>query len=83
MNFLAQILNLKAQMGENLLPTMQAVIMQASKMASAFGGDDPEALSERARELAGTYDGQGSGAYNLGLALRNVASAFGTIYKGI
>jgi hypothetical protein len=46
-------------------------------VAAALGGKDPESLSERARELAGTYDGQGSGAYNLGLALKNVADAFG------
>jgi hypothetical protein len=76
----SQIENLKTSMGENLLPVMKEVITQANFVAAAFGGKDAEGLSERARELAGTYDGQGAGSYNLGLALTNVATAFGKIF---
>jgi len=65
------------------LPVMKRLLENVNMMAKAFGGDDPQGLSERARELAGTYDGQGSGAYNLGLALRNVADAFGNVFATI
>jgi hypothetical protein len=79
----AQLENLKTTFGENLLPVMQRVVEQANFVAKAFGGKDPESLSERARELAGTYDGQGSGGYNLGLALRNLADAFSQLFGAI
>lgn len=79
----AQLENLKTTMGTSLLPTMKLVITQANFLAAAFGGKDPEGLSERARELAGVYDGQGAGAYNLGLALKNVAAAFGKLFDSM
>ena len=77
----AQVENLKASMGENLLPVMQRLVTQATFVAAAFGGKDPEGLSERARELAGVYDGQGGGGYNLGLALKNIADGFAKLFK--
>jgi hypothetical protein len=79
----AQLENLKTTMGTNLLPVMLEVVTQANFLAKAFGGNDPEGLSERARELAGIYDGQGGGAYNLGLALTNVADAFTAMFTAI
>jgi len=79
----AQFQNLKTTIGESLLPAFKEVVTQANFVANALGGKDAEGLSERARELAGTYDGQGSGAYNLGLALRNVAAAFGLIFEAL
>ena len=79
----AQMENLKTSMGESLLPTMKLVITQANFLAAAFGGKDPEGLTERARELAGVYDGQGSGAYNLGLALKNVAASFDRLFSSM
>jgi hypothetical protein len=77
----AQLENLKTTMGKNLLPVMQNVVTQANFIAAAFGGDDPEGLSERARELAGVYDGQGAGGYNLGLALKNLGDQFAKLFK--
>lgn len=77
----AQIENLKAQMGESLLPVAKDVVTQLNFMAAAFGGKDPEGLSERARELAGVYDGQGGGGYNLGLALKNIGDGFAKLFK--
>jgi hypothetical protein len=77
----AQLENLKTTMGENLLPVMKDVVTQANYVAAAFGGKDPENLSERARELAGVYDGQGGGGYNLGLALKNIGDGFAKLFK--
>jgi hypothetical protein len=79
----AQFENLKTTIGESLLPAFKSIVTQANFVAAAFAGKDPESLSERARELAGTYDGQGAGAYNLGLALTNVATAFGDLFAQI
>jgi len=79
----ASVENLKASMGESLLPTMKDVVTQATFVANAFGGKDAQGLSERARELAGVYDGQGSGAYNLGLALKNVGDAFSQMFASM
>jgi hypothetical protein len=79
----AQFDNLKTTIGESLLPAFQNIVTQGNFVAAALGGKDPESLSERARELAGTYDGQGAGAYNLGLALTNVATAFGELFAQI
>lgn len=74
---------MKESIGVSLLPVMKTLLENVNLMAKAFGGDDPQGLSERARELAGTYDGQGAGAYNLGKALRNVADAFGRMFSTI
>jgi hypothetical protein len=79
----AQIENLKATMGTSLLPVAKEVITQLNFMAAAFGGKDPEGLSERARELAGVYDGQGAGAYNLVLAIKNVGNAFSNMFDSM
>ena len=79
----AQIENLKAEMGTGLLPVAKDVVTQLNFMAKAFGGKDPEGLTQRARELAGVYDGQGSGAYNLVLALKNVADAFSKMFDSM
>jgi hypothetical protein len=79
----AQLENLKTTMGTNLLPVAKEVITQLNFMAAAFGGNDPEGLSERARELAGVYDGQGSGAYNLVLAIKNVGEAFSKMFNSM
>jgi hypothetical protein len=81
--FDAQLENLKTTMGQSLLPVMKDVVTQANFMLAAFGGKDAEGLSERARELAGVYDGQGSGAYNLGLAIKNVGDAFKMMFDAM
>jgi len=74
---------MKESVGVSLLPVLKLLLENVNLMAKAIGGDDPQGLSERARELAGVYDGQGSGAYNLGLALNNVADAFGRMFGTI
>ena len=79
----AQLENLNATMGTILLPVAKEVITQLNFMAAAFGGKDPEGLSERARELAGAYDGQGGGAYNLVLAIKNVGDSFSRMFDSM
>lgn len=74
---------LKESIGVALLPTLKTLLENVNLIAKAFSGDDPQGLSARARELAGTYDGQGGGAYNLGLALANVADAFSDMFAVI
>ena len=74
---------LKESIGVALLPTLKTLLENVNMIAKAFSGDDPQGLSARARELAGTYDGQGGGAYNLGLALANVAEAFSEMFATI
>jgi hypothetical protein len=77
----ASLENLKVTMGQNLLPMMLSVVSTAGDIAKGFGGDDPQGLSARARELAGTFEGDG--AYSLGASLRAVADAFGKLYSVI
>ena len=74
---------LKESIGVALLPTLKTLLENVNMISKAFSGDDPQGLSARARELAGTYDGQGGGAYNLGLALANVAEAFSEMFATI
>ena len=74
---------LKEGIGVGLLPVLGLFLENLNMAAKAFGGDDPQGLTERARELAGTYDGQGGNAYNLGLALKNVAEAFTKMFEAI
>ena len=74
---------LKESIGVGLLPILKTLLENVNMVAKAFSGDDPQGLSTRARELAGTYDGQGGGAYNLGLALANVAEAFSEMFATI
>lgn len=74
---------LKEGIGVALLPVIGLFLENLNMMAKAIGGDDPQGLTERARELAGVYDGQGGGAYNLGLALQNTADAFGRLFGTI
>jgi hypothetical protein len=74
---------MKESIGVSLLPVMKTLLEQVNMAAKAFGGEDAQGLSNRARELAGTYDGQGGGAYNLGLALKNVADSFGKVFAAL
>ena len=74
---------MKESVGVSLLPVLKTLLENVNMMAKAMGGDDPEGLSERARELAGVYSGQGGGAYNLGRALVNVADAFSRMFSTI
>ena len=72
---------LKESIGVALLPTMKTLLEEVNKVAKGFSGEDPEGLSNRARELAGNFEGDG--AFSLGGALRAVASAFSNLFSTV
>jgi hypothetical protein len=72
---------LKESIGVALLPTMKILLEEVNKVAKGFSGEDPQGLSNRARELAGTFEGDG--AYSLGYSLRAVAEAFTRLFDEI
>ena len=74
---------MKEAAGARLLPVLSVLLENINMTAKAIGGDDPQGLSQRARELAGIYDGKNGSSYNLGLALKNVADAFGNLFGTI
>jgi hypothetical protein len=72
---------LKESIGVALLPTMKVLLENVNMVAKGFSGEDPEGLSNRARELAGNFEG--NGANSLGGSLRAVADAFGNLFKTV
>jgi hypothetical protein len=72
---------LKESIGVALLPTMKVLLENVNMIAKGFSGEDPEGLSNRARELAGDFEG--NGANSLGGALRAVADAFGNLFSTV
>ena len=67
--------------GAKVLPMMGKLLTMVMDVAKGFSGEDPEGLSNRARELAGNFEG--NGANSLGGALRAVADAFSGLFKEI
>jgi hypothetical protein len=72
---------LKESIGVALLPTMKILLEEVNKVAKGFSGEDPEGLSNRARELAGNFEGDG--AFSLGGALRSVVDAFSNLFSTV
>jgi hypothetical protein len=72
---------LKESIGVALLPTMKVLLENVNMVAKGFSGDDPEGLSNRARELAGNFSG--NGANSLGGSLRAVADSFAKLFTTI
>jgi hypothetical protein len=72
---------LKESIGVALLPTMKTLLENVNMVAKGFSGEDPEGLSNRARELAGNFEG--NGANSLGGSLRAVASAFSNLFSTV
>ena len=72
---------LKESIGVALLPTMKTLLEEVNKVAKGFSGEDPQGLSNRARELAGRFEGDG--AYSLGGSLRAVATSFTELFSAI
>jgi hypothetical protein len=72
---------LKESIGMALLPTMKDLLEQVNMVAKGFSGEDPQGLSNRARELAGQFEGDG--AYSLGGSLRAVANSFTLLFSAI
>ena len=76
-----RISELQEGIGVGLLPILKTLLEQVNKVAKGFSGEDPQGLSNRARELAGQFEGDG--AYTLGASLRTVADAFGQLFSQI
>ena len=72
---------LKESIGIALLPTLKTLLENVNMVAKGFSGDDPEGLSNRARELAGNFEG--NGANSLGGALRAVVDAFSDLFSTV
>jgi len=72
---------LKESIGMALLPTLKILLEQVNMVAKGFSGEDSQGLSARARELAGTFEG--NGAYSLGGSLRAVADSFARLFDEI
>jgi hypothetical protein len=72
---------MKEAIGVGLLPQMKLLLENVSLMAKGFSGEDPEGLSNRARELAGNFEG--NGANSLGGSLRAVTDAFAGLFSTI
>lgn len=72
---------MKESIGVALLPTLKLLLEEINKVAKGFSGEDPQGLSNRARELAGNFEGDG--AYSLGYSLRAVADSFGKLFDEI
>jgi hypothetical protein len=71
----------KEAIGTKLLPVMGTLLTTVNDVAKGFSGEDPEGLSNRARELAGNFEG--NGANSLGGSLRAVADAFKALFEEI
>jgi hypothetical protein len=72
---------LKEGIGASLLPVIGRLLENINMVAKGFSGEDPEGLSNRARELAGNFEG--NGANSLGGALRAVADAFSDLFSTV
>jgi hypothetical protein len=72
---------IQEDIGEKLIPKLKLLLDNVLLVARGFSGDDPQGLSNRARELAGEFEG--NGANSLGGSLRAVADAFGKLFGTI
>lgn len=72
---------LKESIGVALLPQLKVLLENVSMVAKGFSGEDPEGLSNRARELAGNFEG--NGANSLGGSLRAVTDAFSNLFTTV
>ena len=72
---------LKESAGAPLLGTLSTLLEKVTDVSKGFGGEDPQSLSNRARELAGNFEGDG--AYSLGGALRGLTDAFSGLFTTV
>jgi hypothetical protein len=76
-----RVSELKESIGVALLPQLKVLLENVSMVAKGFSGEDPEGLSNRARELAGNFEG--NGANSLGGSLRAVTDAFSNLFTTV
>ena len=72
---------IQEDIGAKLIPKLKTLLENVNLVAKGFSGEDPEGLSNRARELAGEFEG--NGASSLGGALRGLTDAFGKLFTTV
>lgn len=72
---------IQEDIGAKLIPKLKGLLETVNDVAKGFSGDDPQGLSNRARELAGDFEG--NGATSLGGALRALTDSFGKLFTTI
>ena len=72
---------IQEDIGAKLIPKLKGLLETVNDVAKGFSGDDPQGLSNRARELAGEFEG--NGATSLGGALRALTDSFGKLFTTI
>jgi hypothetical protein len=72
---------LKESAGAPLIGVLGTLLEKVSDVAKGFAGEDPQSLSNRARELAGNFEGDG--ATSLGGSLKFLADAFAKLFTTI
>jgi hypothetical protein len=72
---------MKESLGVKLLPKLKDLLDIVNRVAKAMSGEDPQGLSNRARELAGEF--KGDGAESLGRSLVNIADSFGKLFAAM
>jgi hypothetical protein len=72
---------IQEDIGAKLIPKLKDLLEQVNLVAKGFSGEDPEGLSNRARELAGEFEG--NGATSLGGSLRALADSFGKLFTTV
>ena len=73
---------LKEASGKKLLDKFAILLSTTNDVADGFAGGQKNSLSERAKELSGQFKSK-NGAYNLGTSLKEVADAFGKLFKAL
>ena len=72
---------IQEDIGVKLIPKLKDLLEQVNLVAKGFSGEDPQGLSNRARELAGEFEG--NGASSLGGALKALADSFGKLFTTV
>jgi uncharacterized protein YukE len=70
---------IQEDIGAKLIPKLKLLLENVVLVAKGFSGEDPQGLSNRARELAG--DLEGNGASSLGGSLRALTDSFESLFK--
>jgi hypothetical protein len=72
---------MKESLGVKLLPKLKELLEIVNQVAKAMSGEDPQGLTNRARELAGEVNDKGE--YSLGRSIVVLAEAFKTMFGAL
>jgi hypothetical protein len=75
---------LKESIGADLLIKFDNLLKKTNEVAQGFGGEQPNSLSNKVKTLQDEMGyGKGTGAYQLGKSLKDVADAFGRLFAAL